>query len=237
MRILCACNYIGNACRFLFRCWYDASSDNMNHSELVDAFGDYKGRTAELEVSSANTWFDTVTPDQYTRVQLEEATIVCSEHAYRVHPFGNDNFNAVLLVNDTDLVDTTGPATEDDDARSNQDMSNTEPDTDDDDNADARSRIFKVQDPDYDKFCPLFGWMNTKTIKKTFEQTTQYARMPNGTILKKHYKSPFRLSMCNIAMNASQEIQSIPTLLTLTGVRPVPRSLSTWKPWLQTSMV
>jgi hypothetical protein len=35
--------------------------------------------------------------------------------------------------------------------------------------------------------------MNTKTIKKTFEQTTQYAsRMPNGTILKKHYyKSPF----------------------------------------------
>jgi hypothetical protein len=33
--------------------------------------------------------------------------------------------------------------------------------------------------------------MNTKTIKKTLEQTTQYARMPNGTILKKHYKSPF----------------------------------------------
>jgi hypothetical protein len=61
--------------------WYDASSDNMNHSELVDAFGNYKGRTTELEVSSANTWFDTVTPDQYTRVQLEEATIVCSEHA------------------------------------------------------------------------------------------------------------------------------------------------------------
>jgi hypothetical protein len=107
--------------------WYDASWDNMNHPELVDAFGDYKGRTTELEVSSANTWFDTVTPDQYTRVQLEEAT-------------------------------------------------------------DARSRIFKVQDPDYDKFCPLFGWMNTKTIKKTLEQTTQYARMPSGTILKKHVK-------------------------------------------------
>jgi hypothetical protein len=52
--------------------WYDASLDNMNHSELVDAFGDYKGRTTELEVSSANTWFDNVTPDQYTRVQLEK---------------------------------------------------------------------------------------------------------------------------------------------------------------------
>jgi hypothetical protein len=99
----------------------------MNHSELVDAFGDYKGRTTKLQVSSANTWFDTVTPDQYTRVQLEEATIVCSEHAYRVHHFDNDDFNTVLLVNDTDLVDTTGPVTEDDDARSHQDMSNTEP--------------------------------------------------------------------------------------------------------------
>jgi hypothetical protein len=141
----------------------------MNHSELVDAFGDYKGRTAELEVSSANTWFDTVTPDQYTSVQLEKATIVCSEHAYCVHHFDNNDFNAVLLVNNTDLVDTTGPVTEDNDAHSDQDMSNTEPDTDDDDNAVARSPIFKVQDPDYDKFRPLFGWMNTKTIKKTLE--------------------------------------------------------------------
>jgi hypothetical protein len=149
--------------------WYDASSDNMNHSELVDAFRNYTGRTTGLEVSSANIWFDTVTPDQYTRVQLEEATIVCSKHAYRVHHFDNDNFNAALLINDTNLVDTTGPATEDDDAHSDQDMSNTEPDTDDDHNADARSRIFKVQDPDYDKFCPLFGWMNTTTIKKTLE--------------------------------------------------------------------
>jgi hypothetical protein len=142
-------------------------------------------------------WFDTVTPDQYTRVQLEEATIVCSEHAYRVHPFDNDNFNAVLLVNNTDFVDTTGSVTEHDDAHSDQDMSNTEPDTNDDDHAGARSRIFKLQDPDYDKLCPLFGWINTKTIKKTLEQATQYARMPNGTIRKKHYKQvSFSGSQC-----------------------------------------
>jgi hypothetical protein len=53
--------------------WYDAISDNMNHSELFDVFGDNKGCTTGLEVSSANTWFDTFTPDQYARVQLEEA--------------------------------------------------------------------------------------------------------------------------------------------------------------------
>jgi hypothetical protein len=64
--------------------WYDAISDNVNHSEFFDAFGNYKGCTAELEVSSADTWFNTVTPDQYARVQLEEATIVCSEQAYCV---------------------------------------------------------------------------------------------------------------------------------------------------------
>jgi hypothetical protein len=122
---------------------------------------------------------------------LEEATIGCSEHAYRVHHFDNDDFNAVLLVNDTKLVDTTGPVMEDDDAHSNQDMSNTNPGTDNDNNLNARSRIFKFQDPDYHKFRPLSGWMNTKTIKKTLKQTTQYARMPDGTILKKYYKSSF----------------------------------------------
>jgi hypothetical protein len=122
---------------------------------------------------------------------LEEATIVCSKHAYCVHHFDNDDFDAVLLVNKTELVDTTGPVTEDDDAHSDQNMSNTEPDTDDDDNADARGPIYKVQDPDYDnKLRPLSGWMKTKTIKKILEQTTQYARMPNDTILKKYYKSP-----------------------------------------------
>jgi hypothetical protein len=122
----------------------DAIPDNMNHSKLFDAFGNYTGRTTEPEVSSADTWFDTVTPDQYARVQLEEAPIaVCSEHAYRVHHFDNDDFDAVLLVNDTKLVDTTGPVTEDDDAHSDQDMSNTEPDINDDDNADGRERVFQ----------------------------------------------------------------------------------------------
>jgi hypothetical protein len=44
--------------------WYDAILDNMNHSELVDAFGNHTGRATKLEVSSANTWFNTITPDQ-----------------------------------------------------------------------------------------------------------------------------------------------------------------------------
>jgi hypothetical protein len=116
-------------------------------------------------------------------------------------------------------------------------MSNTEPDTDDDDNADARGHIFKVKDPDYDELRPLFGWMNAKTIKKKSEQTTQYARMPNGTILKKYYKSPFA------ALNVQRRDEPVATdtvyldTPAIDRVRPAPRSLSALKPWLQTSMV
>ena len=32
--------------------------------------------------------------------------------------------------------------------------------------------------------------MSTDVIAKTFEKTTQYARIPTGTSLKKYYKSP-----------------------------------------------
>jgi hypothetical protein len=44
--------------------------------------------------------------------------------------------------------------------------------------------------PDYDALCPRFAWLPTDIIKKTFEVTTQYARMPLNTILRKHFKSP-----------------------------------------------
>jgi hypothetical protein len=50
--------------------WYDVISDNMNHSERFDAFGNSTGHTTALEVSSADTWFDTVTLDQNTRAQF-----------------------------------------------------------------------------------------------------------------------------------------------------------------------
>jgi hypothetical protein len=44
--------------------------------------------------------------------------------------------------------------------------------------------------PDYSSLRPFFGWLNPDIIKKTFEHTTQYARLPTGTTLKKAFKSP-----------------------------------------------
>jgi hypothetical protein len=64
---------------------------------------------------------------------------------------------------------------------------------------------FKVQDRDCKKLRPLFGWASAKIIKKTFEMTTQCARMPHGAILKKHCKSPF------LALNVQRRDEPVAT--------------------------
>jgi hypothetical protein len=51
-------------------------------------------------------------------------------------------------------------------------------------------KIISKREPDYDQLRPFFGWSAADLIKETFEQTTQYARLPTGTLLKKAYKSP-----------------------------------------------
>jgi hypothetical protein len=43
---------------------------------------------------------------------------------------------------------------------------------------------------DFQPLCPYFGWISTDIIQKTFEHTTQYARLPTGTMLKKAFRSP-----------------------------------------------
>ena len=63
----------------------------------------------------------------------------------------------------------------------------------------------KAREPDYDALRPLFGWLPTDIIKCTFEKTTQYARIPMSTILKKHYKSP------NPALNVHHHDEPVAT--------------------------
>jgi hypothetical protein len=43
--------------------------------------------------------------------------------------------------------------------------------------------------PDFKLLRPFFGWMSVNIIQKTFEHTTQYARLPTGTMLKKAFRS------------------------------------------------
>ena len=44
---------------------------------------------------------------------------------------------------------------------------------------------------DWNKIHPLIGWLNTKTIQKTFDKTTQYTHTRNCEILKTQFKSPY----------------------------------------------
>lgn len=46
-----------------------------------------------------------------------------------------------------------------------------------------------TKSPDWTQLRPLFGWLSPDIIQKTFEHTTQYARLPTGTHLKRSFKS------------------------------------------------
>jgi hypothetical protein len=54
----------------------------------------------------------------------------------------------------------------------------------------AAPKFVMTSEPDYGQLRPRLGWLPVDAIKKTFEHTTQLARMPMSTILKKRYKSP-----------------------------------------------
>jgi hypothetical protein len=54
-------------------------------------------------------------------------------------------------------------------------------------------KVVTKRPPDYAKLRPLFGWLSSDIIEKTFKLTTQYARLPSGTLLKKTFKSQIPL--------------------------------------------
>ena len=55
----------------------------------------------------------------------------------------------------------------------------------------SSGRNITQTEPKYDELRPQFGWLSSETIKKTFKATTQYGQIPQSTMMKKHFKSPF----------------------------------------------
>jgi hypothetical protein len=51
-------------------------------------------------------------------------------------------------------------------------------------------KVISKHNTDCNLLRPFFGWLSTDIIKKTFEHTTHYARLPAGTLLIKAFKSP-----------------------------------------------
>jgi hypothetical protein len=58
----------------------------------------------------------------------------------------------------------------------------------DDTSIPSSSKAIVKKDPGFESLRPLFGWMSSDIIKKTFQRTTQYARLPTGTTLRTDYK-------------------------------------------------
>ena len=59
------------------------------------------------------------------------------------------------------------------------------------------------KEPDYAHLRPFFGWLTPDIIKHTFMHTTQYARLPTGTTLKRAFKSP------NPALNVTRRQEPV----------------------------
>jgi hypothetical protein len=67
----------------------------------------------------------------------------------------------------------------------------------------ASPKILTKHDPDYAQLRPFLGWLSADRIKKTFDHTTQYARLPAGTLPKKAFKSP------NLALNVYRRQEDV----------------------------
>ena len=67
------------------------------------------------------------------------------------------------------------------------------------------SREVSNREPNFAALRPLFGYLPTDVIKKTFQHTTQYARIPMSTVLKKRYKA------ANPALNIPQRDEPVAT--------------------------
>ena len=52
-------------------------------------------------------------------------------------------------------------------------------------------RVVSDAEPDYDKLVPFFAYQPVEAIKHTWLNSTQLARVPMSTHLKRHFKSPF----------------------------------------------
>lgn len=66
-------------------------------------------------------------------------------------------------------------------------------------------RHVKTKDPPYGEMQRNFLFRSPENIKKTFEHTTQFARIPHADVMKKHYKSP------NPALNIPRRNEDLTT--------------------------
>jgi hypothetical protein len=85
--------------------------------------------------------------------------------------------------------------------------------------------VVSKREPDYDQLRPFFGWISPEIIKKTFQHTTQYARLPAGTSISLlirllMYFAVRKMLLVTLSTLTSQPSMMVPLLLSLLALTP-----------------
>ena len=56
-------------------------------------------------------------------------------------------------------------------------------------NSSIKPRLSTTRDPDYAALRPMFAWLDPKIMEHTLQHSTQLARLPMGTMMKRAFKS------------------------------------------------
>ena len=159
--------------------WYDAVTDletdpTMN---LFDEFGNYRRRVV---VQCSEEYYS------QSQSTIDDTVDQCAYYAYQENVFHDipHNIRETYKSESTDII-------------LNDDSSDTPT------IAPKTQRHIANKEPDYGLLRPLFGWLSTDIIKNTFALTTQYGRLPTGTLLKNSYKS------ANPALNVHRRNETV----------------------------
>ena len=175
--------------------WYDANESTVGESalDLFNSRGEYKYRVLaqfhDYLTRGRGGIFSSVVDYCIYHAHASSGAQVPSLEAYN---FGfMDAAEVSALPDDDPPVDTALNESDVDASAESAPRAHSSP------------RMVQFRDPDYEKLRPLFGWLNVDTIKKTFQHTTQYGRIPMGSILKRFYKSQ------NPALNTPRRAEDV----------------------------
>ena len=155
--------------------WYDAVSELHEDPEVApfDEFGDYRHRIVVSHSSLSRP-----TPEDLSYFDLIDST--ADQCVYHSH------FHCLRhTLGDCDADFLEAHQTEQDDP-----LHDLDPQDDPPTNPATMPRVSRQKEPDFNLLRPMFGWLPTTIIKKTIENTTQYARIPGGSLLKRTFRSP-----------------------------------------------
>jgi hypothetical protein len=160
--------------------WYEQQDDPPLLNPDFDLCGDYHHRIVyksdlTLDMYTPNGWILVHENDVFFDTPGDEAFV-------DAHPNGHDG-------TDVDIETATDRCVFRANAHGYVCSSNADPDKDTRPSHHGPCKISEAP-RDYDALHPRFAWLPTNIIKKTFEVTTQYARMPLNTVLCKRFKSP-----------------------------------------------